>query len=106
MTRAQAERRAALLDALAAPGSNAYPAERAAAKAKAAALRSKYGLDRPAPRPRAQAQPRGRRARPTWTAPASGAAWEFNVQTQERSSNVKVKRYTDRANWSIEITDW
>jgi len=106
VTRAQAERLVAKLDALAAPGSGAYPGERDAARAKASTIRARHGLDRPAPQPRQQARPRSRSARPAWTAPSTGAAWAFDVKTQKHTPNVKVHHYTDPSNWRIEITDW
>jgi hypothetical protein len=120
VTRDKAAQRIAKLDAVAAPGSGATPNERHVAQSKAAHLRAQHNLPRtpapPAPpsgsgaggvrtsRTRPSRPPRT--PGPTYTAPMTGAAWAFNVQTQQHSPNVRVKHYTNRANWSIEITDW
>jgi hypothetical protein len=105
LDRARAARLVEKLEAVTvARGATAGEARSAAAKADG--LRRRFDLHA-APKskpPRRRSEPRG--GTPftrVWVVPEDDAPWDFNVQTGEASSNVRVKHYSNPGNWSIEI---
>ena len=102
MDRATAARRIRKLEAVADPARGATQGERTVASRKAAELRQRFGIHETRQRPRPQRRP----PRRPFTAPVHGPAtapWEFNVQTGEKSPNVRVVHHSSPGNWKIEI---
>lgn len=121
MTKADAQRQVRALRQMT-TARGATPAEAETARAKVLALTERWGLDQPAPTPRPRPTPApGRRAadvraefmasfnamyanaKPVDRAMMEGLGFVFDMKTGAHSSNVKVHRYKDKANWRIEV---